>query len=153
MSEFFDLIEPLAHPERFGGNIDDSFTVIASSLPSFEFSGITEYSVQCMDMYLMSYSPCIGRQLWLNDSVQPHYSHIDPRVIADRIDCYHPDGDVHCGFTENACKFVQHHVLSLASQHDRDYVAQLLSKHDIFVYTCQEARGKKDKKMFGKMFG
>ena len=36
--EFLDLIEPLAHPERFGGDIDDAFTVIAPSLPGFAFS-------------------------------------------------------------------------------------------------------------------
>ena len=39
VSEFFDLIEPLAHPERFGGNIEDAFTVIVPSLPGFGFSG------------------------------------------------------------------------------------------------------------------
>jgi pimeloyl-ACP methyl ester carboxylesterase len=37
--EFFDLIEPLAHPERFGGDVKDAFTVIAPSLPGFGFSG------------------------------------------------------------------------------------------------------------------
>lgn len=39
VAEFFDLIEPLAHPEKFGGNIEDAFTVIAPSLPGFGFSG------------------------------------------------------------------------------------------------------------------
>ena len=39
VAEFFDLIEPLAHPERFGGDIEDAFTVIAPSLPGFAFSG------------------------------------------------------------------------------------------------------------------
>ena len=39
VAEFFDLIEPLAHPERFGGNAEDGFTVIAPSLPGFGFSG------------------------------------------------------------------------------------------------------------------
>ena len=39
VAEFFDLIEPLAHPERFGGNIEDAFTVIVPSLPGFGFSG------------------------------------------------------------------------------------------------------------------
>ena len=39
VAEFFDLIEPLAHPERFGGNVEDAFTVIAPSLPGFGFSG------------------------------------------------------------------------------------------------------------------
>ena len=37
--EFKHIIEPLAHPERFGGNIEDAFTVIAPSLPGFGFSG------------------------------------------------------------------------------------------------------------------
>ena len=39
VAEFLDLIEPLAHPERFGGDPSDSFTVIAPSLPGFGFSG------------------------------------------------------------------------------------------------------------------
>lgn len=39
VAEFFDLIEPLAHPERFGGNVKDAFTVVAPSLPGFGFSG------------------------------------------------------------------------------------------------------------------
>ena len=37
--EFKHVIEPLAHPERFGGNIEDAFTVVAPSLPGFGFSG------------------------------------------------------------------------------------------------------------------
>ena len=37
--EFLDIIEPLAHPERFGGSVDDAFDVIAPSLPGFGFSG------------------------------------------------------------------------------------------------------------------
>ncbi len=37
--EFKDIIEPLAHPERFGGNVDDAFDIIAPSLPGFGFSG------------------------------------------------------------------------------------------------------------------
>jgi microsomal epoxide hydrolase len=37
--EFLDIIEPLAHPERFGGNVNDAFDVIAPSLPGFGFSG------------------------------------------------------------------------------------------------------------------
>ncbi|MEM7405685.1 MAG: epoxide hydrolase family protein [Pseudomonadota bacterium] len=36
--EFFDLIEPLAHPERFGGDAADAFDVVAPSLPGFVFS-------------------------------------------------------------------------------------------------------------------
>jgi microsomal epoxide hydrolase len=36
--EFLDIIEPLAHPERFGGDEADAFTVIAPSLPGYGFS-------------------------------------------------------------------------------------------------------------------
>ena len=36
--EFKELIEPLAHPERFGGKVEDAFDVIAPSLPGFGFS-------------------------------------------------------------------------------------------------------------------
>ena len=36
--EFLEIIKPLAHPEEFGGNIDDAFTVITPSLPGFGFS-------------------------------------------------------------------------------------------------------------------
>jgi len=37
--EFVDIIEALAHPERFGGKVEDAFDVIAPSLPGFGFSG------------------------------------------------------------------------------------------------------------------
>ncbi len=37
--EFRHIIEPLAHPERFGGDACDAFDVIAPSLPGFGFSG------------------------------------------------------------------------------------------------------------------
>jgi len=36
--EFLGVIEPLAHPERFGGDARDGFTVIAPSLPGYGFS-------------------------------------------------------------------------------------------------------------------
>jgi len=39
IAEFMEIIEPLAHPERFGGNVEDAFTVVAPSLPGFGFSG------------------------------------------------------------------------------------------------------------------
>ncbi len=39
VAEFLDIIEPLAHPERFGGDDRDAFTVIAPSLPGFGYSG------------------------------------------------------------------------------------------------------------------
>jgi len=37
--EFLNIIEKLAHPERYGGQKEDSFDVIAPSLPGFGFSG------------------------------------------------------------------------------------------------------------------
>ena len=37
--EFFNIIEPLAHPECFGGDLEDAFDVITPSLPGFGFSG------------------------------------------------------------------------------------------------------------------
>ena len=36
--EFLEIIKPLAHPEEFGGNVEDAFTVVAPSLPGFGFS-------------------------------------------------------------------------------------------------------------------
>ena len=36
--EFLEVIKPLAHPEEFGGNAEDAFTVITPSLPGFGFS-------------------------------------------------------------------------------------------------------------------
>ena len=43
--EFMDIIEPLTHPERFGGSPEDSFDVIAPSLPGFAFSGKPELPI------------------------------------------------------------------------------------------------------------
>lgn len=37
--EFLEVIEPLAHPERFGGSVGDAFTVVCPSLPGYGFSG------------------------------------------------------------------------------------------------------------------
>ena len=36
--EFLDIIPKLAHPERFGGKVEDGFDVIVPSLPGFSFS-------------------------------------------------------------------------------------------------------------------
>ena len=38
VAEFLDVIEPLAHPERFGGDAEDGFDVIVPSLPGYGFS-------------------------------------------------------------------------------------------------------------------
>ena len=40
ISEFLDIIPPLVDPAAYGGDIEDSFHVIAPSLPGFGFSGI-----------------------------------------------------------------------------------------------------------------
>jgi len=37
--EFLPVIEKLAHPEKYGGDVNDSFDVIVPSLPGFGFSG------------------------------------------------------------------------------------------------------------------
>ncbi|MDA7769741.1 epoxide hydrolase [Candidatus Pelagibacter sp.] len=37
--EFLHIIEKLAHPEKFGGNIEEAFDVVVPSLPGFGFSG------------------------------------------------------------------------------------------------------------------
>ena len=37
--EFLDIIDELAHPENYGGNMQDSFDVIVPSLPGYGFSG------------------------------------------------------------------------------------------------------------------
>lgn len=36
--EFLGVIEPLAHPERFGGAAEDGFTIVVPSLPGYGFS-------------------------------------------------------------------------------------------------------------------
>lgn len=36
--EFLEMIEPLAHPERFGGRVEDAFTVVLPSLPGYGYS-------------------------------------------------------------------------------------------------------------------
>ena len=36
--EFMEVVEPLAHPERFGGNPQDGVTVVVPSLPGYAFS-------------------------------------------------------------------------------------------------------------------
>ena len=42
IAEFLDVIAPLAHPERFGGDENDGFDIIAPSLPGYGFSGIPQ---------------------------------------------------------------------------------------------------------------
>lgn len=38
--EFMGVLEPLAHPERFGGEVEDAFDVVIPSLPGYGFSSI-----------------------------------------------------------------------------------------------------------------
>ncbi|MGB1547084.1 MAG: alpha/beta fold hydrolase, partial [Alphaproteobacteria bacterium] len=40
--EFAEIIEPLAHPERFGGKVEDAFDVVVPSLPGYGFSSFPE---------------------------------------------------------------------------------------------------------------
>jgi microsomal epoxide hydrolase len=35
---FLEVVEPLAHPERFGGQVEDAFDVVVPDLPGFGFS-------------------------------------------------------------------------------------------------------------------
>jgi pimeloyl-ACP methyl ester carboxylesterase len=37
--EFFEVIEPLAHPEKFGGDPEDGVNLVIPSLPGYAFSG------------------------------------------------------------------------------------------------------------------
>jgi pimeloyl-ACP methyl ester carboxylesterase len=37
--EFLHILEPLAHPERFGGRAEDGFDLVVPSLPGYGFSG------------------------------------------------------------------------------------------------------------------
>jgi pimeloyl-ACP methyl ester carboxylesterase len=48
--EFLDVIEPLAHPERFGGDVKDAFTVIVPSLPGYGFSDAPEAPITPRDV-------------------------------------------------------------------------------------------------------
>ena len=38
--EFLEIIQKLAHPEKYGGKIEDAFDVIVPSLPGFGFSSL-----------------------------------------------------------------------------------------------------------------
>ena len=48
--EFLGVIEPLAHPERFGGATRDAFTVVAPSLPGYGFSDPPDAPITPRDM-------------------------------------------------------------------------------------------------------
>ncbi len=48
--EFIDIIEPLAHPERFGGDVRDAFTVVAPSLPGYGFSDPPAHPISPRDV-------------------------------------------------------------------------------------------------------
>jgi microsomal epoxide hydrolase len=43
--EYAHVAEQLAHPERFGGNEEDAFTVVIPSLPGFGFSSKPKHSI------------------------------------------------------------------------------------------------------------
>ncbi len=48
--EFLDIIEPLAHPERFGGDEKDAFTVVLPSLPGYGFSEAPDVPMKPRDV-------------------------------------------------------------------------------------------------------
>jgi len=52
--EFYDSIDPLTHPERFGGNAEDGVNVVIPSLIGYGFSGKPTHPV----------SPAFIAQLW-----------------------------------------------------------------------------------------
>ena len=63
VAEFRHIIQPLAPPERFGGNIVDAFDVIAPPLPGFDFSGAPPqpYGPRKMEaLFNTRMSECLG---------------------------------------------------------------------------------------------
>ncbi len=48
--EFLEVIEPLAHPERSGGDARDAFTVVVPSLPGYGFSDPPDAPITPRDM-------------------------------------------------------------------------------------------------------
>ena len=52
--EFLDVVEPLAHPERFGGRVEDAFDVVVPSLVGYGFSSIPERPI----------GPAVMADLW-----------------------------------------------------------------------------------------
>lgn len=48
--EFLEVIEPLAHPERFGGDAGDGFDVIVPSLPGYGFSAAPPRPIDCREV-------------------------------------------------------------------------------------------------------
>lgn len=48
--EFDSIIEPLAHPEKFGGNIDDAFDVIVPSIPGYGWSSSPSRPITTRDI-------------------------------------------------------------------------------------------------------
>lgn len=51
--EFLDVIEQLAHPERFGGRAEDGLDVIVPSLPGYGFSGMADRPVDARQVAAM----------------------------------------------------------------------------------------------------
>jgi pimeloyl-ACP methyl ester carboxylesterase len=51
--EFLGVIERLAHPERFGGDVGDAFTVVCPSIPGYGFSGAPSRPITPRDVARM----------------------------------------------------------------------------------------------------
>ncbi len=103
--EFDEIIEQLAHPERFGGNEEDAFDVIAPSLPGFGFSGPPpkpwgpRAMAQCFNILMtdvLGYESYIAQggdwggaiSSWLGYDHAPACSAIHINILTMR----HPDG-------------------------------------------------------------
>ena len=52
-AEFLEVIEPLAHPERFGGDVKDAFTVVVPGIPGYGFSESPAAPVTPIDVAAM----------------------------------------------------------------------------------------------------
>jgi pimeloyl-ACP methyl ester carboxylesterase len=63
--EFLDVVEPLAHPERFGGDPDDGFDVVVPSLPGYGFSSQPEIPIgpsEIAELWYVLMTEVIGAQ-------------------------------------------------------------------------------------------
>ncbi len=95
--EFMDVIEPLAHPERFGGAVEDAFDVVVPSLVGYGFSGkprnpmgsrrIAAYMAQIMSGVL-GYKDYIAQGGDWGSLVSSFLGHDDPACTAVHLNMY-----------------------------------------------------------------
>ena len=80
--EFLDIIEKLAHPERFGGDARDAFTVVAPSLPGYGFSDPPDAPIGPRDI-----APVHKVQ---KKNVRPPACNRESLAVCSRHDCLRP---------------------------------------------------------------